>query len=375
MSYSSTDWSEREIFARGPVVVFRWRNQPGWPVEYVSPNAGEVFGFSPQQFLDGEVVYGDLIHAEDLEQVAAEVEEGSKNFATSFVQSPYRILRADGEIRWLYDMAHIIRETPDGEPTHFLGYVVDITKQIEAENQRHELQLKLLQTQKLESLGILASGVAHDFNNFLTGILGEAELALLNLGVDRDEVERGLRSIDTLATRAAEVTRQLLTYSGKRQDSVRPVKLDVVVREVADMLGTVISSNAVLEMRLDNVPEIIADRTQIVQIAMNLLTNASDSLDGKPGRIAVSVSEVPNKKPGKTFVRLTVTDTGCGMSEDVRARLFDPFFTTKHTGRGLGMSAVQGILRAHGGHIEVESSPGIGSSFHVILPQSPPDAR
>ena len=137
------------------------------------------------------------------------------------------------------------------------------------------------------------------------------------------------------------------------------------------MLGTVIADNANVELHLDPIRAILADRTQIAQIVMNLITNASDSLEGKAGSIVVTVVEVPDTKTTRTFIRLTVTDTGCGMTSEVRARLFDPFFTTKDRGRGLGMSAVQGILRAHGGRISVESSPGHGSSFQVDLPESP----
>lgn len=364
----NSNWNELELFARGPVVVFRWINDPGWPVEYVSPNAAEVFGYTAQQFLDGEVVYASLVHPDDLERVSAEVSQGGQEPSGSFGHKPYRITHADGTTRWLYDMTHVVRVEGIAEPTHFLGYVVDITRQIEAENERHTLQLKLLQTQKLESLGILAGGVAHDFNNFLTGILGEAELARMRLGSDYPDVAKRLESIETVALRAAEVTQQLLTYTGKRQNPPQPVKLDEVVQEVLDMLGTVLSRGAKIELHLDPVRAIIADRAQMIQIVMNLLTNASDALYRGVGVIDVRVCEIDDPANGRPCIRLSVADNGCGMTPDVQARLFDPFFTTKDTGRGLGMSAVQGILRAHGGDIAVESIPGKGTRFHVTLP-------
>lgn len=338
-------------------------------MEFVSTNAAEVFGYSADQFKSGEVVYASLVHSEDLDRVMAEVVEGSRE--ESFIHEPYRVRHADGSTRWLYDMTHVIREPGQPEPIAFLGYVVDITKQIDAENERHALELKLLQTQKLESLGILASGVAHDFNNFLTGIMGEAELARLMLGEDRPDVVARLESIERLATRAAEVTQQLLTYTGKRQNPPRPVRLDDLVREVVAMLRTVLSPKATLDLDLRRVSTIVADRSQMTQVIMNLLTNASDALMGEEGKIFLSVSQLVDNSGGAVAVRLCVRDTGCGMTESVRSRLFDPFFTTKDTGRGLGMSAVQGIVRAHHGEIAVESIVGQGTKFILTFPIPP----
>lgn len=364
MPKNSNNWDEREIFERGPVVAFRWKNEVGWPVANVSPNAAEVFGYSPEQFLSGEVIYGAIVHPDDVERVAREVLAGSS--LNSFVHEPYRIKHADGSTRWLYDTTHVIRLSPDTEPTHFLGYVVDITNQVEAEAQRHALELKLLQTQKLESLGVFASGVAHDFNNFLTGILGEAELAHMALADQPDKVKNGLENIITLSVRAAELTQQLLTYAGEQKKINQPLRLDHVVEEVTKMLGSVISNRAVVNLQLNEVPLILADRTQLVQVIMNLLTNASEALEGEAGEITVQVeSTALSNGPG---VRLTITDNGCGMSPEVRSRLFDPFFTTKAAGRGLGMSAVQGIVRAHGGHIAVESIRGEGTRFILTFP-------
>jgi len=371
MPKSTADWSENEIFARGPVVVFRWQNLPGWPVEYASPNAAEVFGYSAEQFLSGDAVYAELIHPEDIKRVSAEVVEGTKSASSTFVHEPYRITRADGSTRWLYDMTHVIRNDAETAPTHFLGYVVDITKQIEAENQHHALELKLLQTQKLESLGILASGVAHDFNSFLTGILGEIDLLRFDIAPENTAIARGISSIETLAMQAAELTKLLLTYTGERQNPPQSVKLGELVKEVLSMLGTVMASNATVELNLSPVHAIVVDRTQIIQVVMNLLTNASDALEGKPGRIAIGLSEIDEPET-EQLIRLTVEDSGCGMSKEVQSRLFDPFFTTKDTGRGLGMSAVQGILRAHGGDISVESIPGKGTKFIICLPIHPP---
>lgn len=373
---------ERAIFVRGPVVVFKWRNAAGWPVEYVSPNAAEVFGHGAAAFLSGEVPYAELILAEDVERVGREVATASESDTPAFVHEPYRVRHADGRVRWLYDFTHVIRDA-GGRATHFLGYVIDITERVEAEEQARELERRLLHAQKLESLGVLAGGVAHDFNNLLTGILGQASLARRRLAKDP-----GLRSIDSaveqielLSRRAAGLTRQLLAYSGRGSFVKEPVDLGEVVRETVSMLGVSVPKNASLDLELaPQLPAIDADRTQMQQIAMNLLTNAGEALGGASGRVVLRTYvedcsperlaeryDAASATPG-AYVALQVSDTGVGMDDGVLAKLFDPFFTTKGAGRGLGMSAVQGIVRGHAGVLRVDSEPGKGTTFTLLFP-------
>jgi PAS domain S-box-containing protein len=374
------EFDERAVFVRGPVVVFRWRNAPGWPVEYVSPNAVEVFGWSAESFVRGEVSYADLIFSEDAERVAREVDEASASAVSSFVHEPYRVRHRGGSVHWLYDFTHVLRG-PDGRATHYLGYVIDITDRIEAEAQARELERRLLHAQKLESLGVLAGGVAHDFNNLLTGILGQASLARRQLAGSESPALESIEQIELLARRAAELTRQLLAYSGRGSFVLEPVDLGEVARELVAMLGVALPKNASLTLELaPTLSPVHADRSQMQQIAMNLLTNAGEALGGTPGRVVMrtyveecdearlrEVYERPERAPGR-YVVLEVADTGCGMDEGVRRRLFDPFFTTKGAGRGLGMSAVLGIVRAQAGLVHVESEPGRGTTFKVLLP-------
>jgi PAS domain S-box-containing protein len=378
----SEEIDERAIFVRGPVVVFRWRNEPGWPVEYVSPNATEVFGHSPAAFSSGAVPYASLIHPDDAERVGREVGEASASDAGSFVHQPYRVRHADGRTIWLYDFTHVLRDE-SGAVTHYLGYVIDITPRIEAEEQARELERRLLHAQKLESLGLLAGGVAHDFNNLLTGMLGQASLARRRLSGSPSPAAEAVEQIEHLARRAADLTRQLLAYSGRGSFVIEPVDLGDVVREIVDMLGVAVPRNATLRLDLAaGLPTIDADRTQMHQIAMNLLGNAGEALGGAPGRVTLrtfveecteerlrDVYARTDRAPG-AYVVLEVEDTGCGMQEDVRARLFDPFFTTKGAGRGLGMSAVDGIVRGHAGLLHVASEPGRGTTFRVLFPAS-----
>ncbi|MBK8257992.1 MAG: response regulator [Polyangiaceae bacterium] len=378
----TADFDERAVFVRGPVVVFKWRNAPGWPVEYVSPNAAEVFGHSPIDFLNGTVAYGELIDPADSPRVGTEVSNATVSGAASFVHEPYRVRNRDGSIRWLHDVTQVLRDA-EGTATHYLGYVVDITSRMQAEEERRDLERRLLHAQKLESLGLLAGGVAHDFNNILTSILGQASLAQLILEKKPRQVRESLEQIEKAATRAAGLTRQLLAYSGRGRFVVQPVNLADVVREMVGMLEIVLSKKAILRLDLgDDVPAIVADRDQIQQIVMNLITNASEALEDQAGVVTIRVQSVQLSSaeletaigapalPGGQYVCLEVSDTGCGMSEDVQARLFDPFFTTKFTGRGLGMSAVLGIVKGHRGAITVTSSKGNGTTFRLAFPAS-----
>ncbi len=372
------DFDERSLFASGPVVVFRWRNAPGWPVEYVSPNAAEVFGHSTDDFTSGRIPYASLIVEDDVERVGREVAEASSSDASSFVHAPYRVRHRDGSTHWLHDVTRIVRGDDD-VPTHFFGYVVDVTSRVVAEEQARELERRLLHAQKLESLGVLAGGVAHDFNNLLTGILGHASLARRQLRAGHDGTPEALEQIEVLARRAADLTRQLLSYSGRGSFVVGPVDLGEVVEETVAMLGVAVSRTTTLVVeRAADLPAIQADRSQMQQIAMNLLTNAGEALEGRAGRVTLRL--FPEERTSLTRrtsrqVVLEVEDTGRGMSDEVREKLFDPFFTTKGAGRGLGMSAVLGIVRAHDGQIHVRSSLDTGTSIRVSFPAIEGKAR
>jgi signal transduction histidine kinase/DNA-binding response OmpR family regulator len=245
---------------------------------------------------------------------------------------------------------------------------------------RKRLEDQIRETAKLESLGVLAGGVAHDFNNLLVGIMGNASLALEMLS-DSHPVKPLMHDAVRASERAAELTRQLLAYSGKGRFVVEPVSLAELVQDNQVLLKTTIAANVHLKLDLDEaVPAIEADIAQMQQIVMNLLINAAEAIGSKPGEVFVSVREVSvdendararfgtfELQPGP-YVCLLVADNGCGMNEETRAKIFDPFFTTKFTGRGLGLAAVQGIVRGHRGAIRVESTPGLGTTFQVLFP-------
>ncbi len=254
-----------------------------------------------------------------------------------------------------------------------LSTLVDITE-------RKRFEERMLQTQKLESLGVLAGGIAHDFNNILQAILGSAELAASQLP-PASNVLSNLHEISRSAKRAGDLTRQMLAYSGKGKFQVEPLHLAEVIREMQDMLRMSVSKKAEVRYTLaEELPSIRADLSQIRQVLMNLVINASESLDNQTGAIDIvtgsmecdgaALGAVWSGEPLKagTYVFLEVTDTGCGMDEATRLRIFDPFFTTKFTGRGLGLAAVMGIVRGHGGAIRVYSEPGKGTTFKLLFP-------
>lgn len=259
----------------------------------------------------------------------------------------------------------------------------EITERKRAEEERFDMERRLQQTQKLESLGVLAGGIAHDFNNLLMAIMGHADLALLNLSPSAPARDN-LMQIVNASLRAAELCRQMLAYSGKGQFVVKRVGLRKLVEEITYLLKTSISKKAVLNLNLQaELPAIEADESQIRQIVMNLIINASEAIGENGGVITVSTGVIDcsddflqeacieNKLTSGSYVYLEVSDTGCGMDAETQRRIFEPFFTTKFTGRGLGLSAVLGIMRAHKGTLSLHSEPGKGSTFKAIFPALP----
>ena len=267
-----------------------------------------------------------------------------------------------------------------GNVTGLFGIARDITEQKRAEEEKLNLERQVRQTQKLESLGVLAGGIAHDFNNILMAVLGHAELALEEIS-PMSAARGNLTEITTAARRAADLCRQMLAYAGKASFALERVELRELVEEMAHLLKTAISKKAILNLNLERgLPPIQADPSQIRQIVMNLIINASEAIGDRSGVITVSVgatrcdeeylrkTELREALTPGLYVHLEVTDTGGGMNAETRSRIFEPFFSTKFTGRGLGLAAVLGIVRAHRGALKVYSEPGKGTTFKVLFP-------
>ncbi|MBT3297086.1 MAG: response regulator [Verrucomicrobia bacterium] len=265
-------------------------------------------------------------------------------------------------------------------PGHMAALFLDVTHRKQSEQERDRLGNQIQHMQKLESLGVLAGGIAHDFNNLLCGILGSAELILMDLE-ENHPVCADVHTIRDSARQAGELCKQLLAYSGKGRFVVEPVNLTDMVTGMANLLTVSKAKNIVLRHDLStSLSPIDADPGQIQQIILNLLTNASESLEGQSGAVSIATGErhctaddlrdmylSEAVTPG-TFVYLEVSDTGCGMDPDTLSRIFDPFFTTKFTGRGLGLAATLGIVRSHSGTIKIDSTPGRGTTFSIFFP-------
>lgn len=328
----------------------------------------DAFGAKPQDLIGKtcfEVVHGtkkplaDCPHKETLETgkaVTMEVQDPRSGAYLQISTSP--IFSDTGEV---IGSVHISK---------------DITEHRRAEEESKKLTAQLLQAQKMEAIGRLAGGVAHDFNNLLTVIMGYSELLLSRLG-RRSPIRRDIEEIKKAGERAASLTRQLLTFSRRQTIQPKVLNLNEVVSEMEKMLRRLIAEDTELVTIFERQPKnVTADPGQLEQVIMNLAVNAHDAMP-RGGRLTIRTENttldsevsrgIPRAQPGK-FVRLSLEDTGTGMSKEVMEHLFEPFFTTKKGGTGLGLSVVYGIIKQHKGWINVYSEPGKGTVFKVYLP-------
>jgi two-component system cell cycle sensor histidine kinase/response regulator CckA len=366
----------RAVVSNTPNVAIQWYDRDG-RVRMWNDASVAMFGFTAAEAV-GQTL-DQLIHTP--EETATFLATLANIGRTGACLGPteYTFRRRNGEPGVC--LSSLFRIPGDDRGDWFVCMDVDITERKRAEEERRRLEAQILHSQKLESLGVLAGGIAHDFNNLLTAVMGNAGLAQLQLP-EESPVRSLLNEVERAARRAAELTSQMLAYAGKGQFHIQPLQLDCVVREMTELLATVVSKKARFDFDLQPA-RTAGDATQIRQIVMNLLTNASDALDGEAGAIvvrtrvrALSASELrspylPDQLPAGEYALLEVEDTGSGMSNETLHRLFDPFYTTKFTGRGLGLAAVLGIVRSHRGTIQVTSVPDRGTLFLVCLPLAP----
>ncbi len=363
----------RMLATAGPAGVFR--TGPDGHTSYANPRLLALWGMTHAEFLAG---WRNVVHPDDVERVT---ELGRVAVASGQTfRAEYRII-VQGEERHV----RVVSSPVTDEGTRYagqIGIVEDVTDEVHVREQAARFEAELRHAQKLESLGVLAGGIAHDFNNLLVGVLTNAGLAL-DATPKGGPVHELVTNIERAAQRAADLTRQLLAYSGRGRLVVGAVDLSEVVREMADLLRTVVSKRARVVLDLARgLPDIEGDATQIRQVAMNLITNASDALGDRDGTITLRTRLAERDEVERAdavfgtmpdepvLVALEVIDDGEGMTESTMQRIFDPFFTTKFTGRGLGLSAAQGIVRGHRGVMALRSRPGAGTQFTIILPAS-----
>ncbi len=339
---------------------------------FVNRKAIGLLGYTPEE-LEG-TPFADHIHPEDRARV---VDNHLKRLAGEQLPEVYsfRILHRSGEVRWV-EIGAVVVEW-QGRPAT-LNFLLDVTDRKRAEDERERLQAQLLQAQKMESVGRLAGGVAHDFNNMLGVILARSELALMESAPDDPRTE-DLVEIHAAASRSAELTRQLLAFARKQTISPQLLDLNDAVEGLLTMLRRLIGEDVELVWRpgagLDPVE---VDPAQLDHAVTNLCVNARDAISGA-GTITIATgaeeldeadcASIPEASPGR-YAALSVADDGCGMTEEVQSHLFEPFFTTKGTGvgTGLGLATVFGIVRQSGGLVRVDSEVARGSTFTILLP-------
>lgn len=495
---------EHQMFIAGPVVVFKWKNAEGWPVEYVSPNVKEVLGYSADDFTSGRVPYAGLILIDDIDRVTREVKRSSENGAERFEHQPYRLTKKDGSIAWFADYTTIIKDDT-GTITYYLGYIIDvtshklaesalsasenfldnifesirdgisildkdltiqrsngvmkkwfadklpqegkkcyecyhnrtepcdacpalrcfesghteteifpgvpgspiqwielsvfpvkdpktgeitsvvefvrdITQRRKAEEERLKLEERIQQARKFESLNVMAGSAAHNFNNLLMVVLGNLEIAQWGASEDSEENEY-IAAAKKAAKRAADLSTLMLTYVGQNQANMQVIDMTRLINQISGLLNMAVSKKAFLTIKPFKKPLLFrGDPDQINQAIVNMVNNASEAIGDNGGEIIISTgvrfynqvsfkdaSFVENPVEGD-YVFLEIADTGCGMDEKTRQSIFDPFFTTKFTGRGLGLSAVLGIVRACKGAIFLETYPNKGTKFTLLFP-------
>ncbi len=295
-----------------------------------------------------------------------------------------RLAPTEKEVQTYDDRWHTMRILPYRTLDNRIDGVVitfaDVTRLKAIEQERRELERRMQHAQKLQSLGVLAGGIAHDFNNILTAVLGYLDLASLELEDDA-QVTAYIANARDCTLRASTLTAQMLAYSGKSANCLRSESLNGIIGNMRALLAASIARTVTVDYRLaDALPPINADASQLGQVILNLMVNAAEAIGDSSGTITVTTSVIhdnlpqlaqsfPNSDlPEGDYAMLEVRDTGCGMDRATTAQVFEPFFTTKFTGRGLGLAAVIGIIQCHRGAIAVDSTPGIGSVFRVILP-------
>jgi PAS domain S-box-containing protein len=353
---------------------------------YCSPRWYEMLGYEDRAFQVNFEAWQRLCHPDDFKIATHRIQKMLTTPRSAGFEAECRMQTADGSWVWILIRGNVVEWDTEGKPVLVSGANTDISV-------RKMLEEQLRQAQKMQAIGQLAGGVAHDFNNLLHVILGHSEMLLSDMAEPDDPMRDSIAAIYAAAERASLLTRQLLMFSRKAILETEVLDLNAILEHTGHILRRLIGEDILLSMALPpSLSRIKADRGQIEQVCMNLSINARDAMP-QGGKLMIETHNAsfdedycrthPDCKPG-SFVRLSVSDTGCGIPPQVRAQIFEPFFTTKGPGKGtgLGLATVYGIVQQSGGFITLHSEVGVGTTFHIFLPavndaatSPPPDAE
>ena len=359
------------IINDSPSVAITWELAGSWPLRYISRNT-DAIGIDRSKIISGKKNYEDYIHLDDLERIREELDNIIREGTAKYIQE-YRIIDENGKIRHIRDY-NTVECDEAGNPQYVNGIVIDIT-----EIKRMESQVN--QSRRLNAIGELAGGIAHDFNNLLAGIVGNAELLIMEIG--DEEYNKRLNSIVKIAKDAGELTQNLLSFARKGKKEQAAFDINQKIDDAVEILSNTLNRNIRIYTDLINTPVYIdGDPSQIINALLNLGINAADAMpDGGELKFQSDViqwQEAENEFGifgsimKRDYVCINVSDTGRGMDDEVMEHIFDPFFTTKEQGKGtgLGLSSTYGIVKEHNGYISVSSQPGKGTRFLICMPMS-----
>ncbi|PJZ47734.1 ATP-binding response regulator [Leptospira saintgironsiae] len=349
-------------------------------IVYISQGYEQIWGRSRQSLLENPISWMECIHPDDRDRVMSNARTRQ---VTGEYREEYRIVRPDGEIRWIRDKAFPVKNEK-GDTIRVAGVAEDITEHKlkeaqlkEVEKKRAELEEQLIQAQKLESLGTLASGIAHDFNNILSIIMGHTSVIEINRN-NPEKFSQHITALHMATQRGASLVKQLLTFARKTEFNLEPAQINDIILEVSKLVSqTFPKSIRLLTDFQENLPLVQVDTNQIHQVLLNLCVNARDAMqDGGLLTIETFLTDSENLKKGyskslaEKYIILRISDSGSGMSEKTKQRIFEPFFTTKDIGKGtvLGLALAYSVIDNHKGWIEVDSELGKGTSFFLYLP-------
>jgi PAS domain S-box-containing protein len=367
-----TEKKYRELAESLPQVIFEIDAKGN--LVYLNQKGYDLFGYTSADLAGGFNVLDGFV-PEDRERAARNIALSLQGHRQG--KNEYTVIRKDGAT--IPVEIHAERVLHENTATGIRGVLLDLTPNRRAQEERERLEAQLQQAQKMEAIGALAGGIAHDFNNILSAIIGYTELAMLNEGAEHCQAE--LKQALLAANRARDLIKQILAFSRQTDEERMPIRVGLVTKECVKFLRATIPSTIAIQTRIDEKSgTVLANSVELHQIIMNLCTNALHAIGDQGGKleIAVEETEIDHAQTQGTlgldvgpYVRVSVTDTGGGIPPEILGKIFDPYFTTKAkgVGTGLGLAVVHGIVRKSGGAIQVESVPGRGTTFHILLPR------